>query len=303
MKETISFKKSQDTKSVIYTDKVAKYLFLFSGIFIIFILVLIVLFLLYQSIPFFKQQNLFEFIFGTAWNPTSMEKETYGIVPLMVSTFLTTAGSLIISIPIGLGTAVFLAEYAKGTVSETLKYIIEILSSIPSVVIGFIGIVLISPALAKITGQSHGLNALNGSILLAIMTVPTIVSISTDSIREVPKSLREASLGMGASKWETIVKVVIPTAKSGILASFMLGIGRAIGETMTVLMATGNSPAIPTSFFDSVRTMTATIAIEMGEVPFGTKHFHALFAVGLILFLISMAINVIADYMIRRRKI
>ena len=295
--------KKSGTKTVILFDGIARRLFLFSGIVVILILFLIVAFLFKEAIPFFKDVNIFDFLFGTDWKPVAYEKNAYGILPLLISTLFATVGSMIIAIPIGIGTAIFLSEYAKGRLSEILKFIIEILSSIPSVVIGFVGIVLIGPFLANLTGQSNGLNALNGSILLAIMALPTIISISTDSIRDVPKSLREASLAMGASKWETISKVVLPTAKSGVMASFMLGVGRAVGETMTVMMATGNSPAIPSSFFDSIRTMTATIAIELGEVAFGSTHFHALFAIGFVLFLISFGINIIADVMIHRRKI
>jgi phosphate transport system permease protein len=296
-------RRKKSTKHVLFFDSIARYAFKASGISIIVILTLIVIFLFQQSMPFFLEEGFFDFLLGLKWNPTSEVNTSFGIVPLIISTLFIMVGAMVIAIPIGLGTAIFLSEYAKGKLSETLKYIMEILSSIPSVVIGFVGLVLIGPLIADITGESHGLNAINGSILVAIMGLPTIISISTDAIRDVPKSMREASLAMGASKWETIVKVVIPTAKSGIMASFMLGVGRAIGETMTVLMATGNSPAIPSSVFDSVRTMTATIAIELGEVPFGSTHFHALFAIGLILFVMTFIVNMIADYLIHRRKI
>ncbi|HCL56535.1 MAG TPA: phosphate ABC transporter permease subunit PstC [Spirochaetia bacterium] len=294
---------SKETKKVIVFDKIAAYIFKFSGILIIVILGLIVLFLFKESLPFFKEVNFFDFIAGTAWNPNAFEFDTYGALPLIVSTIIATVGAMAIAIPIGIGTAVFFSEYAKGRTSEILKFSVEILSSIPSVVIGFVGLVLIAPFIGKLTGQTNGLNALTGSILLALMALPTIISISADSIRDVPKSLREASLAMGASKWETISKIVIPAAKSGIMASFMLGTGRAIGETMTVLMVTGNSPALPTSFFDSIRTITATIAIELGEVAFGSTHFHGLFALGFVLFILSFGVNLIADRMINRRKI
>lgn len=298
----MKFTNTANKSHVKFIDRLMKNILTGSGVVIIILLLLIVFFLVRESLPFFLKENLFSFLTGTNWNPTSFERVSYGILPLLVSTLFTTLGSMVIAVPVGIGTAIYLSEYAHGKLSEVLKFIIEILSSIPSVVIGFIGIVLIGPALAKATGQSNGLNALNGSVLIALMSLPTIISISTDSIRDVPKSLREASLALGGSKWETIYRVVLPAAKSGIIASFMLGIGRAIGETMTVLMATGNTPVIPSSFFESVRTITATIAIEMGEVAFGSDHFHSLFALGLVLFIMSFAVNVIADIMIHRKK-
>jgi phosphate transport system permease protein len=189
---------------------------------------------------------------------------------------------------------------AHWKVREIIKPIVEVLASIPSVVIGFLGIVLFGPAIAKITGQSHGLNAINGSILLAVMALPTIVSISEDSLNAVPRAYKEASFALGASRWQTLIRVKIPAALSGIIAAIMLGMGRAIGETMTVLMATGNAPAFPSGFFSSIRTMTATIAIELGEVPYYTTHYYALFAIGLVLFIITFFVNLISDLVLHK---
>ncbi|HOJ49285.1 MAG TPA: phosphate ABC transporter permease subunit PstC [Spirochaetota bacterium] len=292
--------KKKSIEKVKIIDSFARKVFMFSGIFVILILVLIMLFLLKEAIPFFKDHGILEFFFGTQWDPTSAVEEKYGIIPLFISTLFITIGSLIISIPVGLGAAIFFAEYSKGKTSEFIRYIMEVLSSIPSVVIGFIGITLIGPFLAEITGSNNGFNAVNGSILVALMTLPTIISISTDALKDVPKDIKDASLSLGSTKWEAIIKVAIPQAKRGILASFMLGVGRAVGETMTVVMATGNAPALPKSFLDSVRTMTANIAIEMGEVPIGSKHYHSLFAIGLILFLITLVINLISQKITKR---
>ncbi len=250
----------------------------------------------------FKDVQPFEFFFTTKWNPSAYGESSYGILSMIVSTFMVTLGAMIIAVPLGIGTSAYIAEIASQRTRDILKPIIGILAGIPSVVIGFIGIVLVGPFIAKVFGLSSGLNALNGSILLAFMSLPTIISVSEDAIREVPKEYKEASYALGANRWATLIKVTIPAAYSGIVVSIMLGIGRAIGETMTVLMATGNAPAMPHGFFDSVRTMTATIAIEMGEVPYGTTHYYSLFAVGATLFLISLGVNLIAEFVTTKYK-
>jgi phosphate transport system permease protein len=255
---------------------------------------------LYTAIPAFREIDITEFFTSKNWNPTSPVKEEYGIVSMIFSTFLVTLGALLIAVPIGIGVASYLSDVAHWKVREIIKPIIEILAGIPSVVIGFLGIVLFGPAIAKITGQSHGLNAVNGSILLAVMALPTIISISEDSLNAVPRAYREASLALGASRWQTLMRVKIPAALSGIIAAVMLGMGRAIGETMTVLMATGNAPAFPSGFLSSIRTMTATIAIELGEVPYYTTHYYALFAIGLVLFIITFLVNLISDLVLHR---
>jgi phosphate transport system permease protein len=275
----------------IRTDLFFKHLFRIAGFACIGILLGIFAMLLYNTIAFFTNINPLDFITETQWNPSHQ----FGLLPLLVSTLLVTFGAMLFAIPLGIGTALFLSEYTTGFVKNWLKPMIEMLAAIPSVVIGFLGIVVISPSISYVFGLNNGLNALNGAILLAIMALPTIITVAEDAIYAVPLSLKEASYGLGATKWTTVKKVVLPAAYPGIIAAVMLGMGRAIGETMTVLMATGNSLAFPTGFSSSIRTITATIAIEMGEVPFQTTHYYGLFAIALILFFITMAVNILAE--------
>lgn len=250
----------------------------------------------------FKDIRIIDFFFGTVWNPSAYGEPSYGILSMVVSTFMVTLGAVIIAVPLGIGTASYIAEIAGPKIREILKPIIEILAGIPSVAIGFLGIVVVGPLIAKLFGLGSGLNALNGSILLAVMSLPTIISVSEDAIRAVPTDYKEASYALGANRWTTLIRVTFPASLSGIVASVMLGIGRAIGETMTVLMATGNALAMPHNFFDSVRTMTATIAIELGEVPYGTTHYYALFAIGAVLFLISFGVNLVTELVTARHR-
>jgi phosphate transport system permease protein len=281
-------------------ESVIRAFFFTNGILAVFILIGIFFFLLYTAIPAFREINITEFFTSKNWNPTSPVKEEYGIVSMIMSTFMVTLGALVIAIPVGIGVSAYLSDVAHWKVREIVKPIIEILAGIPSVVIGFLGIVLFGPAIAKVFGISHGLNALNGSILLAIMALPTIISISEDSLNAVPRAYAEASLALGASRWQTLIRVRIPAALSGIIAAVMLGMGRAIGETMTVLMATGNAPAFPKGFLDSIRTLTSSIAIELGEVPYYTTHYYALFALGLVLFVITFVVNLISDIILHK---
>jgi phosphate transport system permease protein len=269
--------------------------FKLNGLLVIFILTGIFLLLLITAFPAFYEISFIEFISSTVWNPTSFIKESYGILAMLYSTLLTTAGAMIIAVPVGVGTACFLSDIAGRRTTEILKPVIEVLASIPSVVIGFLGITLVGPLIARVFGLANGLNALNGSILLAVMALPTIISLSEDALKSVPRSFENASLALGATKWQTIIRVKIPAAGSGILAASMLGMGRVIGETMTVLMATGCAPAMPSGFLDSVRTLTSTIAIELGEVAYNSTHYYALFGVGLALFIITFIVNLIAD--------
>lgn len=234
--------------------------------------------------------------FNIYWNPSAHGEPSYGLLQLLWSSVLVTVVAMAISIPLGVGVAVFLSEIASRRLRGIIKPIIEILAGVPSVAIGFIGIVLIGPFIAKTFGLSNGFNALNGAILLAFMSLPTIVSVSEDALRSVPQSFREASYALGGNKWVSILKVVLPAAGSGIIAACILGFGRAIGETMTVLMVTGNATAMPDSLFDPVRTLTATIAIELGEVPFDSPHYYALFVLGLLLFIISLFINFLSEW-------
>lgn len=281
-------------------ENIIKSFFFLNGLLVVIALLGIFLLLLFNALPTFKDVKLAEFIFGTNWNPSAYLESSYGILSQVVSTLMVTIGSLIIAVPLGIGTAAYLSDVASPRVREIAKPVVEILAGIPSVVVGFLGIVLVGPLIAKVTGNYSGLNALNGSVLLAVMSLPTIVSLSEDALGSVPKSYTEASLALGGNPWQTLVRVKIPAASSGILAASMLGMGRAIGETMTVLMATGNAPAMPNNFFAPVRTMTATIAIELGEVPYYTTHFHSLFAIGLVLFIFTFILNLVSDIILHR---
>jgi phosphate transport system permease protein len=274
--------------------------FFASGILAVLVLAGVFLTLLLTAIPAFREVRISEFLGSTHWDPTSPEKAEYGLLSMIMSTLIVTAGALALAVPIGIGVAAYLSDVAHWRVREILKPIVEILAGIPSVVVGFIGIVLFGPALAKLFHTGNGLNALNGSILLAIMALPTIISISEDSLNAVPKAYSEASLALGASQWQTLVRVKLPAGLSGIIAAVMLGMGRAIGETMTVLMATGNARSFPHGLLDSVRTMTANVAIELGEVPYYTTHYYALFAIGLVLFLMTFAVNLVADLVLHK---
>ncbi|MCE5328809.1 phosphate ABC transporter permease subunit PstC [bacterium] len=271
-----------------------------NGVISIVVLTLILVFLIYNSLKFFTEYPVFDFLTGTKWSPTSTEK--FGLVPLFLGSLLVTVGAILIALPLGVGAAIYIGELAPKVLREILKPIIEVLATIPSVVIGFIGLQLIVPAIKNIFKLPIGLTALAGSIMLAFMSLPTIISISEDAINAVPTKFRHASLALGATKWETTYKVVIPAASSGIVASIMLGLGRIVGETMTVLMLTGNSPRIVFSLLQPVRTITATIAAEMGEAVNGGLHYSALFAIGLVLFLITFLINLTADKFISRIK-
>lgn len=283
-------------------DKIIAVAFFLNGSFVVVVLLGIFLLLMKEALPAFKDIPVTEFLFTSEWNPEGWDGSKYGIVSLFFSTLMVTFGSLMISVPLGIGTAAYLSDVASPRFREIAKPIVEVLAGIPSVVLGFLGIVLVGPFIAKVTGAPNGLTALNGSILLAVMSLPTIVSLSEDALSSVPKAYTEASLGLGASRWQTLIKVKIPAAVSGITAACMLGMGRAIGETMTVLMACGNAPAFPEDFMSAVRTMTATIAIELGEVAYFSTHYHALFAIGLILFMITFIINVISDVVMHKNN-
>jgi phosphate transport system permease protein len=274
--------------------------FLTCGILAVLVLIGIFATLLFTAFPAFKEIHLSEFLLKTNWDPTSPEKAEYGILSMIVSTLMVTIGALLLAVPIGIGVAAYLSDVAHWRIREIVKPVVEILAGIPSVVVGFLGIVLFGPAIARIFHTGNGLNAINGSILLAIMALPTIISISEDSLNAVPSAYNEASLALGASRWQTLFRVKVPAALSGIIAACMLGMGRAIGETMTVLMATGNARAFPHGFLSSVRTMTANIAIELGEVPYYTTHYYALFAIGFVLFVMTFIVNLAADIILHK---
>jgi len=276
-------------------DNFVRYLFLGAALFSVLVLLGIFGMLLVNGARTFEEVSVISFLTSAEWNPSAYGEASFGILSMIVSTFLVTLGSMVIAIPLGIGTAAYLSEFAPSRLKEILKPLIEMLAAIPSVAVGFLGIVLLAPLIAKTFNLSNGLNALNGSILLAIMALPTIITVAEDAIQAVPNEYKEASYALGANRWMTLIRVVLPACYSGIIAAIMLGMGRAIGETMTVLMATGNATAMPSGFFDSIRTMTATIAIELGEVPFDTTHYYSLFAVGAVLFLITLAVNIIAE--------
>ena len=241
-------------------------------------------------------------LLGTRWYPIM---EYYGVLPLLLGSILVTLVAILIALPLSVGTAVFIREVAPGWTREILKPMIEVMAGIPSVVLGFFGMTLLAPLLHRYLGLATGLTAFTGALILAYMALPTIISVAEDALDAVPKSYRDASLAMGATQWQTIWRVVIPAARSGILTAIMLGLGRAIGETMLVMMVTGNAARMPItidSLFRPVRTMTATIAAEMGEVAQGSSHYHVLFALGIILFLMTFLINLTAATTIFRKR-
>ena len=284
-------------------DVLFKGIFFLAGYSSIIILLGIFLMLMINGISAFSDINIIEFFTSSNWQPSAYEMPEYGILSLVASSILVTFLAMVIAVPIGVGAAAFLAFFAPKKVEQILKPAIEMLAAIPSVTIGFLGIVLLGPLLADSLGTTNGLNALNGAILLAVMALPTIISISEDALLSVPKSYQEASYALGANRWETLIKVVLPASSSGVIASVMLGMGRVIGETMAVLMATGNAVAMPESILSSVQPLTATIAIEMGEVPYNTPHYYSLFALGIILFLITLFINLVADRITSKLKV
>jgi phosphate transport system permease protein len=232
-----------------------------------------------------------EFLTGREWYPTSAPVAQFGVLPLILGTLLVSFFAILIALPIGLVTAIYMAEIADDRIRRMMKPVIELLAGIPSVVYGFFGLVVLVPAIQKVFDLPVGETALAGSIILAIMALPTIITISEDAIRSTPVALKEASLALGASHWQSLQRVVIPYAKSGIMAAFILGIGRAIGETMAVLMVTGNAAVMPGGILEPVRTIPATIAAELGEAPYGGIHFKALFTLGIILFIITFLFN------------
>lgn len=247
--------------------------------------------------------SLTEFLSEKEWFPTAQPVAQLGVLPLILGTLWVSLGAILFALPLGLATAIYMAEIASERVRRILKPLIELLAGIPSVVYGFFGLVIIVPEIQQLFNLPVGETALAGSIILGIMALPTVITISEDALRTTPRSMKEASLALGANKWQTIHRVVIPYASSGITAAAILGIGRAIGETMAVLMVTGNAAVIPHSLLESVRTIPATIAAELGEAPQGGLHFKALFALGCILFIITMATNLMVEYISAKRKI
>lgn len=247
----------------------------------------------------FGKLNWIEFFTSTRWQPSSEARPEYGILALLVGTVSVTVLAMALAVPLGLGAAVFISEFCGGRLKETLKILIELLAAIPSIVWGFVGYMVLAPILVTTTGAAVGVNLLNGGIILALMSVPIIVSVGEDALKAVPDSYREAALSLGASRWEIVYRVLFPAAKNGLLAAVLLGVGRAIGETMAVLMCTGHAVQIPHSLLDPVRTLTATIASELGECVAGSMHYRVLFVIGLVLFAITFAVNLVADLVVK----
>lgn len=276
-----------------------------AGVSTIVIIILIFVFLLREGIPAFFEVSLSGLI-SRRWYPI---EDMYGLLPLLVGSLLVTVGAVAIAVPLGLTTAIFLGELAPPWLREILKPVIEVLAGIPSIVLGFLGWVILAPLIQNM-GAPSGLTAFTGSLILAYMALPTIISITEDALYAVPKEYRDGSLAIGATHWQTIWRVVLPAARSGIVIAVMLGIGRAIGETMAVMLVTGNAANIPPLssglYFQPIRTMTATIAAEMGEVASGSTHYSVLFAIGIVLFVITFLINSLATRIIggggRRRR-
>jgi len=273
---------------------------LLSALLSILVLGIIFVFLLREAIPAFIEIPFFEFLFGREWFPASFRDPRFGALPLMAGSFLVVSMAVLIAVPVGLACAVYIAEVADPRLREVLKPLIEVLAGIPSVVYGFIALVLLSGAIQDAFHTTYRLNALNGALILSLMILPTIISIAEDAIVAVPRDYKEASLALGATRWETIRRVTLPASRSGLTVAVMLGLGRAVGETMAVLMATGNSPVVTLNPLSSVETMTAVIAIEMGEVVYGSLHYHALFAVGLLLFVVTFGINLVVDRVVHK---
>lgn len=281
-------------------DRISKNIFKISSVTSILVLLSLFIFLIKESLPMLQNISIKDFLLSSNWNPDGWDGEYYGIIKILLGTLYVSSLTMLISVPIGIFAAIFIAEIAPSYLKNILKPLIEMLAGIPSVVIGFFGIVFIGPLIANTFGQYNILSTINGAFLLSIMVLPTIISLSDDAITAVPSDLHQASLALGANKLEMIFTIIIPAARSGILASIMLGFGRAIGETMAVLMACGNASRLTWSVFDPVRTITSTIAIEMGEVGYYTTHYHALFSIGLVLFILSFAVNNIAELIIKK---
>lgn len=282
-------------------DKKAKIVITICGCSCIILVGLIFAFLIAESLPFLNREGI-STIFSDRWIPVSFNKEIYGLYPLLGGSLLVTLIACSFAMPLAFSAALYLAEFASDFEREILKPCLEILASIPSVVLGFFGLIVIVPGIQKLFNLQSGLNALSGGVILAIAALPTMITIAEEALKSVPHSYREASLALGASRLQTVFLTIIPAGRSGIIAALLLGIGRVIGETMAVLMVTGNAAILTLNPSESVRTMTATIAAEMGEVAFGSTHYHALFFVGLVLLLITFLLNSISQFVLKKER-
>jgi phosphate transport system permease protein len=282
-------------------DTVIETIIFMCGMLSIVFVVLIFGFLFKESFSFFKDFGIIKFITGQLWYPAS-DTASFGILPLIIGSVLVTAGACIIAVPIGIMAALYISEIAPKGIRDVLKSSVELMAAIPSIVVGFVGMITLVPFVRTVFDIPTGLTAFSGSIMLAFMAMPTIVTISEDAIHSVPWQYKEGALALGATKWQTIRRIVLKAAMPGIIAAIMLGIGRVIGETMAVMMITGNSARIPHSIFEPVRTMTAVIASEMGETVRGSIHYRVLFAIALVLFMVTFIVNFIADLFLGKNK-
>ncbi|MEI7728960.1 MAG: phosphate ABC transporter permease subunit PstC [Verrucomicrobiota bacterium] len=285
----------------VYGEKVLQGLIYLCGISAIIFVLSIFVFVFKEAAPILgsKDFSITQFLFSDQWYPTSEVNKRYGVLAMIAGTFSVTVLAMVIAVPFGLGAAIYISEFCGAKLRETLKIIIELLAAIPSVVWGFVGLTVMSRLITQYTGAPVGVNILNGGIILALMSVPIIVSIGEDALKAVPDSYREAGLALGATRWQLIWRVLLPAAKNGLLAAVLLGVGRGVGETMAVLMATGHAVHIPHSVLDSVRTLTANIAAELGEAPAGSDHYRVLFMTGVLLFMMTFAVNLTADLVVR----
>lgn len=282
-----------------YIDKIVQILVFLGGSSAIIFMIGIFIFIAKEGVGFMLHElKVKEFFFSPYWDPT-VEPYEYGMLALILGTVSVTGLAMLVSIPFSLGAAVYIGEFAKGKRREYLKIAVEMLAAIPSVVWGFIGLTLLNPLIIKLFNVPVGLNILNAGVILGLMAAPIMTSIAEDALKAVPDSYREAAEAMGATRWQIIYKVVLPAGKNGLLGAVLLGVGRGFGETIAVLMATGHAINLPTSVFDSVRTLTATIAAELGETVVGSAHYQALFTIGILLFFVAFAINLAADLIVR----
>jgi phosphate transport system permease protein len=283
-----------------YVDKLIQVLVFIGGISAIIFIIGIFVFITKEGIGFvLETMDVREFFLSPYWEPSDEDAPEYGILALVAGTASVTGLALVVAIPFSLGAAIYVGEFATGKTREFLKVLVELLAAIPSVVWGFIGLTIMNPLIIQVFDVPVGLTVLNAGLILGLMTAPIMTSIAEDALKAVPDRYREAAEAMGATRWQVIFKVVLPAAKNGLLGAVLLGVGRGFGETMAVLMATGHAVNIPTSVFDSVRALTATIAAELGETAVGSDHYQALFTIGIFLFIITFLINLTADLVVR----
>lgn len=283
-----------------YVDKAVTFLVFVGGISAIIFIIGIFVFITKEGVGFIAGPlNVREFLGSVTWRPTSAQNPRYGVLGLIAGTASVTGLAMVVSVPFSLGAAIFIGEFATGRLRESLKVLVELLAAIPSVVWGFIGLSIMNPLIIDMFDVPVGIGVLNSGIILGLMAAPIMTTIAEDALKAVPDTYREAAEAMGATKWQVIFRVVLPAGKNGLVAAVLLGVGRGFGETMAVLMASGNAIQIPTSPFDSVRAITATIAAELGDAPVGSDHYRALFTLGILLFVVTFIINLTADLVVK----